>query len=114
MFSFAPRLQEPGPNDYSGEDCLYKIQPPNIDEDPYFSVFSVVGNGSFYQHAVEQVSLVEKLKSKALNLSNDVPLVMSNINIFGQRSDPYSHPFSLPREASESQVCGWLCLQHTQ
>ena len=77
MFSFTPRLQEPGPNSY-WQDHLYKIQPPNINEDPYFSVFSVVENGSFYQHAVEQVSLVEKLKSETLNLgliSNDVPLV---------------------------------------
>lgn len=73
MFSFTPRLQDPSPNSH-WQDRLYKVQSP---EDPYyFSVFSVIENGSFYQHAVEQVSLVES--ETQLNIrfsSSDVPLV---------------------------------------
>lgn len=75
MFSFIPNLQESN----QWQDRLYKVQSPDTPtEQPYFSVFSVVKNGSFYQHAVEQVSLVEQLKSGTLNLgftSSDVPLV---------------------------------------
>jgi hypothetical protein len=76
MFSFIPKLQD---NDNHWQDRLYKVQLPNaLTEQPYFSVFSVVKNGSFYQHAVEQVNLVEQFQSGSLNLgliSSDVPLV---------------------------------------
>lgn len=80
MFSFIPKLQEDA---NIWQDRLYKVQLPAIPgddttEQPYFSAFSVVKNGSFYQHAVEQVNLVEQLQSGTVNLaltSSDVPLV---------------------------------------
>ena len=77
MFSFIPKLQE---SNHRWQDRLYKVQSPDAPgtEQPYLSVFSVVKNGSFYQHAVEQVNMVEQFQAGMLNLgfiSSDVPLV---------------------------------------
>ena len=78
MFSFTPKLQD-GSLRSSWQDRLYKVHPPLImSEEPFFSVFSVIKNGSFYQHAVEQVNLVEQREFENVTLgftSYDVPIV---------------------------------------
>lgn len=106
MLSFIPKLQE---NNH-WQDRLYKVQSPDApNEQPYFSVFSVVKNGSFYQHAVEQVSLVEQLQSGTVNLgltSTDVPLVcpifVGEENILSPTPFPY-----LERPRSATAVDGF-------
>ena len=75
MFSFLPALES---EENKWQDRLYKINSSNSAQ--YFSVFSVIQNGSFYQHAVEKVNLVEQkhvgTRRKILGLKSiHVPLV---------------------------------------
>ena len=79
MFSFTPALQDR--KDY-WQDRLYKVAPQTsplyFSANRFFSVFSVIENGSFYQHAVEQVNLLEQGNFGNVTLgfvSPDVPLV---------------------------------------
>ena len=76
MFSFIPL----GRDEYNfWQDRLYKIHSHEFYQfEPYFSIFSVAKNGSFYQHAVELVQLMGQFMEQNVTLglsSYDVPLV---------------------------------------
>ena len=90
MFSFTPPLQE-FISSRPWQDRLYKVYDynPVYPDDSYpESIFSVVENGSFYQHAVEQVILVQEGESMTIKLglvSPDVPLVCPILDTYEQQ-----------------------------
>ena len=79
MFSFTPALQDPFNNYW--QDRLYKVAPRfslEFSPNAFVTLSSVNENGSFYQHAVEQVNLVEQGKFGNITLglvSPEVPVV---------------------------------------
>ena len=104
MFSFLPALQD---RDGRWQDRLYKVSPPGspyFHAENFFSVFSVVKNGSFYQHAVEQVNLVEHGKFGDVTLglkSLEVPLVCPIFSNFDSFHTPTPFPY-LERPGADS------------
>ena len=97
MFSFMPALQDP--TDGYWQDRIYKIAPRfslDFSADAFVTLFSVNKNGSFYQHAVEQVNLVEmgKFGNVTLGLiSPEVPVVCPIYRGFDSIPTPTPFPF---------------------
>ena len=79
MFSFTPALQDR--KDGYWQDRIYKVAPRfsrDFSADAFVTLSAVNKNGSFYQHAVEQVNLVEQGKFGNITLgfiSPEVPVV---------------------------------------
>ena len=97
MFSFLPALQDSVQG--SWKDRLYKVAPRFSQEfspEAFVSLSSINRNGSFYQHAVEQVNLVEHsdLGDIILGLySPDIPLVCPIYRSFSGVQTPTPFPF---------------------
>ena len=97
MFSFTPSLQDPIGG--SWKDRLYKVVPRfarEFSSDAFVTLSLVNKNGSFYQHSVEQVNLVEQGKLENITLalfSPDVPLVCPIYREFDYIKTPTPFPF---------------------
>ena len=97
MFSFLPALQDPVNNVW--QDRLYKVSPRRSKEfspDLFVSLSSINKNSSFYQHAVEQLLLVEQTQTGNITLglySPDVPVVCPVYQDFDDVPTPTPFPF---------------------
>ena len=89
MFSFTP------PSDDLWTDRIYKLMPSYFysDDNPHFSVYSVVQNGSIYQHAADFVELISKSGPDWTLQSLQVPLVCPIIDTSVTTKRPSPFPY---------------------